>query len=423
MTAPTVWLGRELFFAKSLSLEGDVACVSCHHPSLAGGDALSLPIGTAAVDPDLLGPGRVYDWRDRGKKDPHAAPGPNVARNSPTVFNVGLYERALFHDGRVQKKRRGGFRSPESARDSGRDMLGVQARLPVASEVEMRGFNALRYAPPDRVRSRLIERLGNNSAWREAFARAFGDETISYDRIETALSDYQLTFVLDDAPWFTFTAGDDAAISAQAKRGAVLFFSAREKGGAGCVTCHSGSFFTDEAFHVLAIPQIGRGKARTEGGFKRGTVRDGTDKGRWEATRVSRFQFAFRTPTLLNINVTGPYGHSGAYETLEEVVRHHLDPVDAISRFDFSLGGLSQFRASGVRYDHAESATKAALGVWQAGGGQRIDLDDQAVADLVAFLEALTDPCVASPACLAPWLPDPTTPSPDGTRLNAKFTP
>ena len=132
MTAPTVWLGRELFFAKSLSLEGDVACVSCHHPSLAGGDALSLPIGTAAVDPDLLGPGRVYDWRDRGKKDPHAAPGPNVARNSPTVFNVGLYERALFHDGRVQKKRRGGFRSPESARDSGRDMLGVQARLPVA---------------------------------------------------------------------------------------------------------------------------------------------------------------------------------------------------------------------------------------------------------------------------------------------------
>ena len=92
-------LGRELFFSKSLSLAFDLACASCHHPFLAGGDGLSLPVGVGALDPDLVGPGRRHDGNFY--IDPEADGGPNVERNSPTTFNSALYQHALFNDGRV----------------------------------------------------------------------------------------------------------------------------------------------------------------------------------------------------------------------------------------------------------------------------------------------------------------------------------
>ena len=49
-------LGKKLFFTKGLGGDNDSACVTCHHPSLGGGDDLSLSIGVGAETPDLLGP-------------------------------------------------------------------------------------------------------------------------------------------------------------------------------------------------------------------------------------------------------------------------------------------------------------------------------------------------------------------------------
>ena len=85
-SGPLFELGKELFFSRSLSRHFDVACASCHHPLLAGGDALSLPVGVDAVDPLLLGPGRTHDGNRVA--DVRANGGPNVARNSPTTFNL-----------------------------------------------------------------------------------------------------------------------------------------------------------------------------------------------------------------------------------------------------------------------------------------------------------------------------------------------
>ena len=51
-----------------------------------------------------------------------------------------------------------------------------------------------------------------------------------------------------------------AAISLEAKQGALLFFQSAAQGGAGCAECHHGDFFTDEEFYTLAIPQVGPGK-------------------------------------------------------------------------------------------------------------------------------------------------------------------
>ena len=97
-------LGKALFYSKRLSGEYDTACASCHHPTLGGGDNLSWPVGYDAVDvfhnfdSDLLGSGRYFNGSEAGE----LAGYPVIGRNAPTVFNVGLLDRSLFWDGRVE---------------------------------------------------------------------------------------------------------------------------------------------------------------------------------------------------------------------------------------------------------------------------------------------------------------------------------
>ena len=75
-----------------------------------------------------------------------------MPRNSPTIINVGLYQKTVFHDGRLEQRRFGSIRSPESVRDQGRDLMAVQARLPVVAEDEVQGYRLLRFATPDGAR-------------------------------------------------------------------------------------------------------------------------------------------------------------------------------------------------------------------------------------------------------------------------------
>ena len=115
---PKARLGKKLFFSKGLGGDNDSACVTCHHPSLGGGDDLSLSIGVGAETPDLLGPGRFHDMAATGYDG-----SPPVPRNAPTTFNIALWDQAMFHDGRVESigKTKGvngddgsGIRTPDS---------------------------------------------------------------------------------------------------------------------------------------------------------------------------------------------------------------------------------------------------------------------------------------------------------------------
>ncbi|PCJ84799.1 MAG: cytochrome-c peroxidase [Thiotrichaceae bacterium] len=421
-------LGKKLFFTKGLGGINDSACVTCHHPTLGGGDNLSLPIGVGAETPDLLGPGRFHDSAvvadDGGVYDG----GPTVPRNAPTTFNIGLWDQALFHDGRVESlgKTVGvngddglGIRTPDSAfgvadPDSGTTLAAAQARFPVTSHEEMRGFTFEFGNTNAALRTALEAKLTVFSGWDAEFTAAFGDPAITYGRIAEAIGEYERSQVFVDNPWKDFVEGNEDAIVESAKRGAMLFFNTLEDGGANCASCHSGDFFTDESFHVLAMPQIGRGK-----GDDNGTLTN-DDFGRARETGDDADRYKFRTPTLLNVEVTGPWGHAGGYTTLAEVVRHMLNPNDAISTYNFSLLNPTiqasdmltntQFALTQLETNRTNNVNKV---------HQDVAFTDDNVVDLVEFLRTLTDPCVIDRACLAPWIPDAADTNPDGLRLNA----
>ncbi|PCK31710.1 cytochrome-c peroxidase [Pseudoalteromonas piscicida] len=424
---PVAQLGMQLFFTKALGGEKSVACASCHDPRLGGADGLSLPIGVNAIESDVIGPGRqaVNDVI-------------NIPRNSPTIFNTGFANSALFWDGRVQRvtttDEQGNEISFISTPDSGfnqpdpqaaESLVATLSRFPVTSREEMRGEAFANATTNEQVRSHLAQRIGDygdetgslaTNDWLQAFREAFNSQDdaqtlITFDSIAFALGQYQASFVMVDTAWHRYVRGDHSALNEQQKRGAKLFFTPVTEGGAGCVGCHSGERFTNDGFFNLAFPQYGIG-----------TQANNADIGRAAIEPSPRNQFAFRVPSLLNIALTAPYGHAGAYESLEQVVDHYSNPEQTVERF-FQQGGacsLKQFSLSAqcdTLNTQARENSEAALALLRQSPFVAANLASQQKQDLVAFLHTLTDKCAGDPQCVRRWVPNHRTPNPDNLRL------
>lgn len=430
---PVAQLGMKLFYTKALGGDKDTACVSCHHPVLGGGDGMSLPVGAGAEVPDLLGPGRKHSTSAEGFDG-----GPTVPRNAPTTYNIGLWDEVLFLDGRIESLGKTpdvngndglGISTPDSSYNvadslAGQNLPQAQSRFPVVSNEEMRGFTFEANMENEIVREHLAQRIGNYGKgtgelvfnnWLYEFQKAFNiyedaETLVTFDRIAFALGEFERSQVFVETPWKAYVNGDNSAITEEAKRGALFFFKSPRDGGAGCVACHKGDFFTDEKFYVLALPQIGRGKGNGETGDD--------DFGRFNITNADNDLYAFRTPSLLNVEMTAPYGHAGSYTTLEGLVRHILNPEKAIDEYDFTQLDPAIQTESAVANTH--KALERLL--FNRANGiptvQNVEFTDNDVNDLVAFLLTLTDPCVKKRECLSPWIPDETVSDPDSQRLN-----
>ena len=395
-------------------------------------------MGTGAVDPDVVGPGRT---RPDGL--------PNVGRHSQSVFNVGLYDDGMFWDLRVeslgkedgQNGLNSGIRTPDSALHTpdmlvpaNSSLVAAQARFPVTVPEEMLG-TFLQGADPETIRTRLAERIGDygagageipNNNWLAEFQTAFAssqpaEQLITFDNIALALGEYQRSLVFVDTPWKAYVEGNDNAISTNAKEGALLFFGDSAPG-LSCGQCHGGDFFTDESMTVTGFPQLGPGKGDGPNGDH--------DFGREQQSGDSNDRFAFRTPTLLNVVATGPYTHSGTYSFVD-AMGHYFIPNDVFAA-NFpggSVCSVPQFA------DHPDcdtlfpglvSNSDVALDrVFQLQSTNPAmtfpDLNFSPPSDaplLDAFLRSLTDPCTLDRACVAPWIPDPSD-APDGNQLNA----
>ena len=377
-------LGQLLFYDPLLSGNKEVACATCHHPSLGTGDGLSLSLGDGGKG---LGLKRVVDSQN--------LPEQRVPRNAQHLFNLGAKQiRALFHDGRVEvdAARASGLRTPLEDEMVGgfASIISAQTMFPVLSGDEMAGH----YSENDI--SQAVRRgtlTGKNGAWDlitqrvvkvPQYANDFvavyphitRPDDIAFTDVSNAIAVFmELEWRSDTAPFDAVLRGQ-GSLSTDAGKGMELFY-----GVAGCASCHSGALLTDHGFHAMGQPQLGPGKgARFESHAR--------DEGRFRVTGVEADKYAFRTPSLRNVALTGPWGHAGAYSDLTAFVAGHADPRAALAAFDRSGAILTEFDAADWRImdDPAEVAAIA--------NAVKVDpvlLTAQEVAEVVAFLGTLTD--------------------------------
>ena len=389
-----VVLGQALMFDKVLSGNRDISCATCHHPLMHTGDALSVSIGTGGRG---LGPARVL------------GAGRNlIPRNATDVFNRGSSEwRVMFWDLRVSGTPDSGFTSPAGAAlPSGLDsLLAAQAMFPVTSNDEMRGvagdvdvFGApnevATIAPTDftAIWAALMERLLAIPEYVTLFDAAYpsvSTDALGFEHAANALAAFEIdAWTYLGSPWDRYIAGDDAAMTDDAKRGAMLFF-----GSARCAQCHSGNLLTDQKTHDVGVPQVGPGKG----------AEAPQDLGCWRVTGNAADKYAFRTPPLRNVAMTGPWMHDGAFTTLRAAVQHMLDPTTSLRTYD--PGQLSPIMQDTFQGDAA--TIDAILAHLDAKVATPHHLADAEIDDLLSFLDALTDPAAAD---LSGDIPD-TVPS------------
>ena len=371
-----VEVGRLLFYDPVLSGGRGVSCASCHHPRHGTSDGLSLGLGDGASG---LGAAR--------RADPANLPERRAPRNAPALFNLGHPEfETFFHDGRLEAdpSRPSGIRTPlgEDMAQGFASALSAQAMFPVLSPDEMAGHHG------ESDVSRLVRQgmlAHEGGAWDTVAARldaipAYA-EALGRPVRFTAAADALAAFIAhewraDDSPFDRHLRGE-APLTGPAAEGMRLFY-----GAAGCSACHAGAFQTDHGFHAIAMPQIGPGKAERFETHAR-------DEGRMRVTGDPADAYRFRTPSLRQVAQTAPYGHSGAYATLEGVVRHHLDPAGSVRVYDRAqavlpdLPGAEDWRALD---DPAEVEAIAAANELAPSS-----LTDGEVAAILAFLHALTE--------------------------------
>ena len=374
-------IGRLLFYDPILSGNRNISCATCHHHETFSADALSLGIGEGGRG---IGAKRLPgEGADAIRK--------RVPRNAPGLWNVGAAEfETFFHDGRVSRGGAYGHDwvtpAEEWLPEGLPTLLAAQTLFPLTAQFEMAGNtgeNAVIGAVQDRIDLGwpiLAKRVRTIPAYGDALAAAFdldGPEAVGIAHVAIALADFMNSEWRSlDAPWDAWRAGEGDLTAAQ-HRGRRLFF-----GRANCASCHSGPLFTDHGFHALALPPFGPGRTRPFDPIPR-------DVGRMAETDDLEDAYRFRTPSLRNVTLTAPYGHNGAYPTLEGIVRHHADPLGALDRWEPAMarlpkaGWLEEIDFV-IRSDAREMArVRARVDI------APVSLSGADVADLVAFLGAL----------------------------------
>jgi cytochrome c peroxidase len=257
-------LGRTLFFDPMLSQSGTISCATCHHPRLAWGDGLPKAIGEARIP---------------------------LPFRSPTMLGAAWIES-----------------------------FGWDGKFPTLESVAFTPLSAATIM--GRNEQELLRDISQNDAYRKSFERAFPGEGVSRSGLERALATYQRTIVPAVAPFDRWIAGDEGAISDQARRGFDLF-----TGRAECAECHKGWRFTDDSFHDIGTggeDDLGRGRL---------------------FPNSERLRYAFKVPTLRDVTRRTPYMHDGSLASLESVIAHydrggvarrsrdeHIHPLDLSAR-------------------------------------------------------------------------------------------
>lgn len=242
-------LGFMLYHDTRLSVDNTVSCASCHD------------LSTAGVD------NKQYSEGVQGQKG---------GVNAPTTFNA-LYNFVQFWDGRAET-------------------LADQAAGPPLNPVEMASQSF----------DEIIAKLSADKALTKEFLEVYPDGW-SQENITNAIEEFERTLITPNSPFDKYLRGDNAAITAEAKRGYELFKEYN------CATCHVGVNLGGESYELMGLREhyfAARDMEMTE-----------EDNGRFKQTQQERDRHRFKVPGLRNVALTWPYYHDGTRATLEEAVR------------------------------------------------------------------------------------------------------
>lgn len=273
LTANKVELGRLLFWDPILSGEQDVSCATCHHPQFGYADGRQLPIGVGGVG---LGPNRIDGMNDDIGL---------VQRNSPTIVNTAF--NGIDELGNVNPNQAPMFW------DNRANSLETQALMPLLSFEEMRGHAF----GEDVAIAEIIARINAIPTYSTQFQQVFGgNNPITSENLGKAIAAFERSIVANNSPFDRYARGEENALTPQQIQGLNRFDAV------GCADCHSGSMFSDFDLHVLGVPD--------------NPLLDFSDSG-------ANGAFAFRTPSLRNLNTTGPYFHNGVAGNLNQVLNFY----------------------------------------------------------------------------------------------------
>ncbi len=231
----------------------------------------------------------------------------------------------------------------------------------------------------------VLQRLKDDPLYTLLFQQAFQEEAeINFDHIVKAISAFVRTLISGNSAYDRWLYGDNTAMSDAALRGMELFFSERFE----CHHCHGGFNFTTSSTHensaLLEKPFHNTGLYNIDG---KGSY-PLPNQGVFEITNVPSDMGKFRAPTLRNIRLTAPYMHDGSIATLEQVIDF------------YSAGG--RVIASGV------NAGDGRRNPFKSGFISGFSITEQEEADLIAFLESLTDwEFIQNPKLSDPFLQPP----------------
>lgn len=340
-------LGERLFFDVNLSANRTQACASCHNPEAGFSDTAETAAGRAVSIGD--------DGHSLGDRN---APSAAYAIHSPRFHRAenGEWTGGQFWDGRAHN-------------------LAAQAGGPPLNPIEM--------GLPDRPA--LAVRLRENPDYAAAFAALFGPGTLddtdrAFDAATRALAAYEATeeFQPFDSKYDRFLRGE-YQLTKQEELGRLLFFSAQFTN---CNLCHQlnrsqiaeRETFTNYQYRNIGVPVNGTARAVN------GVAADFRDRGLGTTTGDPAQDGKFKTPTLRNVAVTGPYMHNGVFNDLRTVVLFY-------NKYNSKAAARQVNPETGAPWGPPEVAENIALEELETGPA----LEDNRVDALVAFLKTLTD--------------------------------
>lgn len=362
-------LGRKLFMDPNLSGNKNISCLTCHNPMKGLSDGLAL------------------SQTEDGKGV--------LRRNSNSLYNVGdRQNNFMFWDGRVQySPTKKYFVTPEPALNGPtpaaaeittvlKSALSAQALFPLVSHEEMRGKvgdNEIANAKNNlEAWDLIVKRItaDKNNKYIELFKRAYPDvQKINIGHAGEAMGVFMReSFQSNGSPFHRYAAGDVTAMTTQQKRGFQVFMTSN------CIACHSGNLLGNNGlFASVGVPTFG---ARPFA----------PDRGRGEITNESFRNFFFKTPSLINVGLSAPYMHNGAFKTLREVINHYNNVENSLTTFDISKR-RTEFPVE-VELLNSPGDINAIWNSIQAGFLQSgLGLGTRSLDDLEAFLQSgLTDP-------------------------------